>query len=141
MKRVILDAGPLVAWLCPKDEHHRWAGEVFLSLGPGCVVCEAVLAEVCHLAAKEGVAPERVLAQLERGRMMVAPLAGEMDTLRSLLKQYQDIGMDFADACVVRLAELTDSVAVCTTDTDFRVYRKHGRQVIPILAPFDSQPA
>lgn len=136
MRRVILDAGPMVAWLCPRDAHHPWAGAVFPQLGPGCVVCEAVLAEVCHLAAKEGVAPERALAQLERGRMEVASLAGETSKLRGLLQQYQDVGMDFADACVLRLTELNDELTVCTTDTDFKVYRKHRRQVIPLAAPF-----
>jgi hypothetical protein len=42
--------------------------------------------------------------------------------------------MDFADACVVRLSELHTGSRVCTTDTDFKVYRRHGRQVIPLLA-------
>ena len=51
MKRVILDAGPLVAWFCPRDEHHAWAGEAFKQIKPGGLVCEAVIAEVRHLVA------------------------------------------------------------------------------------------
>ena len=61
MKRVIFDTGPLVAWLCPRDEHHAWVRRTFQEPSPGPIICEAVLAEVCHLAAKEGVAPARVL--------------------------------------------------------------------------------
>jgi len=52
------------------------------------------------------------------------------------MSRYRDVGMDFGDACVVRLAELHAETRVCTTDTDFRVYRRHGKQVIPLLAPF-----
>ncbi len=44
--------------------------------------------------------------------------------------------MSLADACLVRMAELSDSCQVFTTDKDFLVYRRRGRQVIPLLAPF-----
>ena len=37
---------------------------------------------------------------------------------------------------VVRLAELYDEAAVITLDRDFAVYRKNGRQVIPLISPF-----
>ena len=55
-----------------------------------------------------------------------------------LLNRYADIPMDFADACVVRLAELHTDATVCTTDSDFRIFRKHSRESIPLLAPFTS---
>ncbi|HWW88881.1 MAG TPA: hypothetical protein VNZ26_35055, partial [Vicinamibacterales bacterium] len=54
-----------------------------------------------------------------------------------LLRKYADQSMSLADACLVRMAELTDSSQVFTTDSDFRVYRRKGRHVIPLLAPFD----
>jgi len=41
--------------------------------------------------------------------------------------------MSLADACLVRLAELTERSAVFTTDCDFTVYRKHGRRKIPLI--------
>jgi len=40
-----------------------------------------------------------------------------------------------ADACLVRLAELHDDASVFTIDGDFAVRRKHGRRVIPLIAP------
>jgi hypothetical protein len=43
--------------------------------------------------------------------------------------------MSFADACLVRLTELLPDPVVLTTDTDFRVYRRHGRQAIPVAMP------
>ena len=37
----IMDTGPLVAWLCPRDEHHQWARGAFAELPAGGIVCEA----------------------------------------------------------------------------------------------------
>jgi uncharacterized protein len=52
-----------------------------------------------------------------------------------LLAKYRDVPMDFADACLVRLTELHGDCVLWTTDADFHVYRRHGRQVIPTLCP------
>jgi predicted nucleic acid-binding protein len=46
--------------------------------------------------------------------------------------------MSLADACLVRLAELHEKPRVWTLDSDFRVYRRLGRLVIPTLAPNES---
>jgi predicted nucleic acid-binding protein len=53
-----------------------------------------------------------------------------------LLRKYADVPMSVADACLVRMAELAGNCQVFTTDRDFLVYRRSGRQVIPLLAPF-----
>jgi uncharacterized protein len=136
VKRVILDTGPLVAWFCPRDEHHVWASQAFAQIKPGAFVCEAVLAEVCHLVAKEGVRPGKVLEFVASGGLVMLPLGGELGALRMLLDHYADAPMDFADACVVRLAELNLDATVCTTDGHFRFFRRKGSQNIPLLAPF-----
>ncbi len=51
------------------------------------------------------------------------------------MRKYADRPMSVADACLVRLAEITPQSVVLTLDRDFLVYRKHGRQVIPLLVP------
>jgi uncharacterized protein len=43
--------------------------------------------------------------------------------------------MDFADASLVRMSELHASSILSTTDNHFRIYRRHGRQVISVLSP------
>ena len=53
-----------------------------------------------------------------------------------LMNQYEDLPMSFADACVVRMTENIADSKVFTLDEDFSVYRKLGRQVIPLIAPF-----
>jgi predicted nucleic acid-binding protein len=138
MKPVIFDTGPLVAWFCPRDKHHDWARQTFSKIPAGGLICEAVLAEVCHLVAKDGVARGKVLEFVEQGGLTPVFLGGEFAVLRELLDHYADTPMDFADACIVRLAEIHADSMVCTTDRDFRFFRKNGREPISLLAPFAS---
>ena len=51
-----------------------------------------------------------------------------------LVQKYSDLPMDFADACLVRMSELYTDCLIWTTDSHFRVYRRHGRQTIPLLS-------
>jgi len=52
-----------------------------------------------------------------------------------LLKKYADVPISFADACLVRMAELHPDSAVFTLDSDFKIYRRNGRQAIPLIFP------
>ena len=55
-----------------------------------------------------------------------------------LLRKYRDTPMSLADACIVRMAEIHDGHAVLTLDSDFSIYRKHGRIPISLIqAPAD----
>jgi predicted nucleic acid-binding protein len=136
MKPVIFDTGPMVAWFCPRDEHHAWVRQVFTQIPSGGIICEAVLAEVCHLVARDGIPRGKVLELVERGGFRPAALGGEFPVIRQLLDRYADTPMDFADACVVRLAELHPDSVICTTDGHFKFFRKHQRETIALLAPF-----
>jgi hypothetical protein len=52
------------------------------------------------------------------------------------LKKYSDREMDLADACIVRMTELMRDCQVVTLDrSDFNVYRRNGRELIPVVAP------
>jgi predicted nucleic acid-binding protein len=138
MRKVILDTGRLVALLCPRDEHYSWARRVFAELAPGSLICEAVLTEVCHLVAKESVTPGKVVESVAAGRLIAVSLSNELVPIANLLNRYADSPMDFADACVVRLAELHPQAAVCTLDGQFRFFRKNSRDPLLLVAPFSS---
>jgi uncharacterized protein len=34
------------------------------------------------------------------------------------------------------MAEINDSHLLLSTDSDFHIYRRHGRQTIPLLSPW-----
>jgi predicted nucleic acid-binding protein len=136
MSQTIMDSGCLVAWFAKRDSHHEWATRVIDDLRVGALVCEAVLAEVCHLVAKEGVPTASVLKLVEQNDLLLVSLVGEISPIRILMERYKDAPMDFADACVVRMAELNPGAAVCTTDSHFRFFRKSSGETIALPAPF-----
>jgi len=62
-------------------------------------------------------------------------LAQEIAAIQQLMKTYRNIPMSLADACLVRMAEVFPESKVMTLDSDFVVYRKSRRKVIPLLRP------
>ncbi len=52
-----------------------------------------------------------------------------------LMQKYADLPMSLADACLVRMSEAASDTVILTTDTDFRIYRRHSRQIVPCLMP------
>ena len=69
---VLLDTGPLVAFLNSRDPFHPWAEATFHQWPAPLLTCEAVLTEAAHLvrAIPQGI--ERVLGLLETGAVSLA---------------------------------------------------------------------
>jgi uncharacterized protein len=53
----------------------------------------------------------------------------------TLFKRYENVPASLADASLIRLAEIHDAPVLLTTDSDFHIYRRHGRQTIPTISP------
>jgi predicted nucleic acid-binding protein len=133
---VLVDAGPLLAWLNRRDEHHEWASGQLARLRPPLLTCEPVLAELAYHLLALGDDPAKALELIASGMVQVALcLEDETEALASLLRRYSNVPMSLADACMVRLSELHERSVVFTVDTDFRIYRRNGRLVIPTLLP------
>jgi len=135
-KTVVIDSGAIVAALRRRDQHHAWARAHFQAETEPFVTCEAVLSESFFLLEKAPGGKEALCGLLERAIINVDFSFAEQlaETLR-LLRRYRDTPMSFADACLVRMAEQAQDAIVFTTDTDFRTYRKNGRQIIPLMTP------
>jgi uncharacterized protein len=134
---VLLDTGPLVAWLCRGDRWHRWAADTFATIAPPFVTCEPVLTEACFLYAREGGDPGRLLAAVEAGHIRIGlAIEQEAAAIAALLAKYSDAPMSLADACVVRLSEVLRDSRVLTLDRHFTRYRRFGRSVIPLICPW-----
>lgn len=133
---VLLDAGPLVAFLAAGLEHHEWVCEQWKRLHPPLLTCEPVLTEAAFLLKREGREADPLFALLERGVLRVGlEVEDQLADLRALMRRYRDRPMSLADACLVRLAELHPGGIIFTLDADFRIYRRHGNKVIAVLMP------
>ena len=136
IRRVIVDTGPLVALVDQGDEQHAWVQSQFAEIVPPLVTCEAVLTEACFLArrARNGVAG--ILGLIERGVVELGLNLNEhFRQVADLMRKYANVPMSLADACLVRMSELVSDCALLTLDSDFRIYRRHKRQKIPLLIP------
>lgn len=134
-ERVLLDAGPWVAYLRRADQHHVWAREQF-SARDVFVSCEAVVAEVCARLQYHRNDPLVALEFLKSGAVTLDfDLQTQFVFVENLMRKYRDQPMDLADACLVRMTEIEPRSLVVTTDGDFRVYRRNGREVIPCVLP------
>jgi uncharacterized protein len=134
LKSVIVDTGPIVAFLNRRDRYHTWAVGQFGSLPPPLLTCEAVLSEAAYLVRDLQGGPEAVLKLVARG--VVAPifrLQDEITAVAAVVKRYE---RDLADACLVRMSEMHSDCLVLTIDSEFRdVFRRHGRKAIPTRLP------
>ena len=135
-RNVIVDTGPLVAALRRRDKHHAWARAHFEAANEPFLSCEAVISEAVFLLERAGGGKEALFGLLERGIVVIRySLEKEMGETLRLMRRYNDTPMSFADACLVRMAERNDDAVVFTTDSDFRIYRRNSRQVIPLIVP------
>ena len=135
-KRVIIDTGPLVAFLNKSDYYYDWALTQFSQLNPPFLTCESVISEVCFLLRNTENGTQNVFKLLERELIQIPfKLESEISTIISLMNKYSNIPMSLADACLVRMSEQISDSTICTLDSDFRVYRKEKRKVIPVIMP------
>jgi len=131
---VLVDAGFVIALLSRRDRHHRWAVAQAPGVPPPWKTCDAVLSETFHLLGSRG--RPAFSALLRRGAVVPAfDLADELDRVLGLMQKYADVPMSLADACLVRMSETLADPLILTTDADFRIYRRHGRQVVPCMMP------
>lgn len=137
MKTWLLDTGPLVALLVGDDTQHEWATEQLKRAPTTVLTCDAVISEASYLLQRDGYPPDDLFAMVETGFIRSDfSLQDEHWRIRELMRRYHLQSMDFADACLVRMAELQPNSLVWTHDSDFNVYRMNRRDTIPLVAPW-----
>jgi hypothetical protein len=103
-------------------------------LPPPWSTCEAVLSEAYHLLGERGASS--LSALLRRRALVVAfDFTKNIDPVTKLIEKYSDVPMSLARARLVRMTETLADPVIMTTDEDFRVYRRHSRQVVPCVTP------
>ena len=124
MMPVLLDTGPIVALLDRAQQDHEKCAEALTALNAPLVICEPVISEACHLLRKLPGASGDVLRNIESGSFLISyGVHGRAARLAKLLKKYANVPMEFADACLVDLAEQLGTGRIFTLDADFRAYR------------------
>jgi len=132
---VLVDAGPLIAILNSSDGDHQRCVAALKRLPAPLLTTWMPFTEAMHLLAYSRTAQEALLEMVERRALQVLNIdEADVPHVRSLMRKYADLPMDFADATLVALAEELDCTSVFTTArTDFSVYRIKGRKPFRIL--------
>jgi len=133
---VLADASALVALWSPSDRYHDWAKGCFANFLPPLFTCEAVITEAAWLLRHFPMRRAALFAAWCREIVAVEFHAQtQREALTNLMQRYRDVPMSFADSCLVRMSELNLDCLVWTLDTDFKIYRRLSRRVIPLLTP------
>ena len=86
--------------------------------------CEAVIAESCYLLRRLSGAPEVVLENVAQGVFLIAfQLSRTVTPVRNIMRKYSEVPADFADACLIHLADDLHTGEILTLDRDFTFYR------------------
>jgi uncharacterized protein len=137
---VLLDTGFIVALLDRSERHHERCKAALRSLSGPLLTCEAVIGEACYLLRGHAGSNDAILENVDRGTFLIPFRLDESATsVRTLMKRYARVPMDFADACLVSLADTFGTGRILTLDSDFQVYRWRRTRAFDILVDLDTR--
>jgi predicted nucleic acid-binding protein len=132
----LTDAGPLIAIIDADEPDHEACVTALDGLELPLVTTWPAFTEAMYLLARiGGIEGQRALWRLVKtDRLIIADLSTEaLHRSERLMDQYADTPMDLADATLVALAEERGYRRIFALDSDFEVYRLHGRQRFDVV--------
>ncbi len=138
-ERILLDTGPLVAILSREDTYHEICLEALREMSGPLYSCWPVITEAAWLLRHSPRAIQQLLGGVDAGFLELLPLAGaEATAIAALIKRYESIRPQLADAALVYLAARERIDTIFTLDRrDFSIYRTGRRRSFRILPEID----
>ena len=136
LRSLLLDTGPLVAYLDSRDPAHGDVAGQLSSFSGQLHTTSAVITEAMHFVAPSPGGAALLAEFVTASRVRVHDFAQppELRAATTLMAKYFDTPMDYADATLVLLADRLAVLDVLTLDRrGFSVYRTKKRQVLRIL--------
>jgi predicted nucleic acid-binding protein len=133
--RILVDTGPLVAILSREDARHDTCVDVLREIVAPLLSCWPVITEAAWLLRQSPLAIQRLLGSVNTGFLELLPLAGaEAKAVATLMKKYEGIRPQLADAALVHLAGREGIETIFTLDRrDFSIYRTSRKRPFRIL--------
>jgi predicted nucleic acid-binding protein len=133
--RVLIDTGPLVATFRQRDKHHRACLEIERQLQVPQFTCWPVITEAVYLLSDSVLAVQNLLGKIVSGDLIILPITrDDVPAIAEVIATYSDQAVDFADACLVHLAERETITTIFTVDRrHFSVYRTASGKAFTLL--------
>jgi predicted nucleic acid-binding protein len=137
MTPVLADSSFFVALFNQREKGHGRCLSAYRGLDGPLITTEACITETLHLLDHDEAAVEAILTNVREGALEVPFRLGDCASeVAYLMSKYADTPCDFADACLIYLADQLGSGDILTLDSDFKHYRwrrkKHFRMLIPL---------
>jgi predicted nucleic acid-binding protein len=132
----LVDAGPLIALLDSREPDHQRCVAALKTINLPLLTTWSAFTEAMYLVGRAGGWPaQKALWQLVLNQDLdIATHPAEArPRIAKLMERYADRPMDLADATLVALAEERDEKRIFTLDSDFGIYRIHGRGRFELL--------
>jgi len=136
---ILVDTGPLYAFFNKRDQWNWWVGKTLGEYEPPLYTCESVISETIFLLQRSSLEIRGLMELIARGHLVVQPAftsKNDQNRIQQILTNYQNLPASFADACIVRMAEVHNSTQIMTFDSDFTIYRKSGGEPLNLISPF-----
>ncbi len=129
MKKILIDSGPLIALFDASDKFHKKAVDFVKSNKFPLITTIASVTEALHLIDFNRNAQIDLLEWIHRGGVEINNIENsDFGRIKDLTVKYKDLPMDFADSCLVFLAEQIKVDTIATIDRDFSIYRINGKK-------------
>jgi hypothetical protein len=135
---ILLDTGVIAGCLNRRDRHHARCVAAMAKVGQPIATCEAVIVESSYLLQSIPSALDDVLENVARGTFRIPfKLSVCAPQIQQILRKYRDTPADFADACLIHMADELDTGDILTLDSDFKHYRWRRNRSFRMLIPLD----
>ena len=134
MKKILIDSGPLIALFDASDKYHQKTVNFIRTNKYPLLTTIASITETLHLLDFNRNAQIDFLEWVEKGALDICNIErDDFKRLKDLTIKYRDLPMDFADSCLVYLAEKLGLDTIATIDRDFSIYRIQGKRKFKII--------
>jgi predicted nucleic acid-binding protein len=134
---VLADSSFFVALFNDREQGHIRCKAAYDAFAGPLFTAESCITETLHLLDHAEAAVEAILKNVQQGALVVPfRLCDCASEIAYLMSKYSDTPCDFADACLIAMADQLNTGDIFTLDGDFKHYRwrrnKRFRMLIPL---------
>ena len=135
---VLADSSFFVALFNDREHEHARCKAAYDSYAGPLFTAESCITEALHLLGHAQAAVEAILTNVRQGALVVPFRLGDcVSEIAYLMSKYRDTPCDFANACLIAMADQLNTGDIFTLDSDFKHYRWRRTRKFNMLISLD----